>query len=76
MKRASADVGFMFTAYNLRKLMNIIDKKLLAKFLQKLAFLISEILTSVKTIIFKICHPFFIIPFPKTFYTLLKIVSD
>jgi hypothetical protein len=39
LKRASADVGFMFVAYNLRRLMNIIDKNRLAKFLQELVAL-------------------------------------
>jgi hypothetical protein len=59
IKRASADVGFMFIAYNLRRLMNIIDKDLLTKFLQELAFLFSKILTSIKAIIFKIRHSIF-----------------
>ena len=36
LKRASADVGFMFVAYNLRRLMNIIDKNILTKFLKEL----------------------------------------
>ena len=36
MKRASADVGLMFTALNLRRIMNLVDKKLLQKFLQEL----------------------------------------
>jgi hypothetical protein len=54
MKRASADVGFMFIAYNLRRLMNIIDKNLLRKYLQELALSFSFILISVKAIIFKI----------------------
>ena len=76
LKRASADVGFMFIAYNLRRLMNIIDKNLLRKYLQKLAFSFSKILASIKAIIFKIRRPFFINPFPKTFYTLLKIASN
>ena len=38
IKRASADVGFMFIAYNLRRLMNIIDKNVFRKFLQELVF--------------------------------------
>ncbi len=38
IKRASADVGFMFIAYNLRRLMNIIDKTTFTKFLQELVF--------------------------------------
>jgi hypothetical protein len=68
MKRAAADVGFMFVAYNLRRLMNIIDKNLLTKFLQELAFSFFEILTSVKAIIFRIRYSFFIQPFSQTFY--------
>ncbi len=39
MKRASADVGLMFTAYNLRRLMNIVDKNKLKEYLKALAFL-------------------------------------
>lgn len=39
IKRASADVGFMFVAYNLRRLMNIIDKNSFKKFLQELVLL-------------------------------------
>ncbi|MEP7375104.1 MAG: IS1182 family transposase [Chitinophagaceae bacterium] len=58
MKRASADVGFMFTAYNLRRLMNIVDKNLLRKYLQELALCFSLILTSIKTIILKIRSSF------------------
>jgi len=50
MKRASADVGLMFVAFNLRRLMNIIDKKAFKKFLQELAFFDSEILTTSKAI--------------------------
>ena len=42
IKRASADVGFMFTAFNLRRIMNIVDKTLLKKFLEKLGFLFSK----------------------------------
>jgi transposase len=39
LKRASADVGFMFVAYNLRRLINIIDKNMLTKFLKELVLL-------------------------------------
>ncbi len=45
MKRASADVGLMFVAFNLRRLMNIIDKKLFQKFLKELALLFSAKMT-------------------------------
>jgi transposase len=37
LQRASADAGLMFVAYNLRRLMNIIDKNSFTKFLQELA---------------------------------------
>jgi hypothetical protein len=40
IKRASADVGLMFTAFNLRRLINIIDKNLFKQFLKELASLI------------------------------------
>ena len=41
IKRASADVGLMFTAFNLRRLMNIINKNVFKEFLKELAFLFS-----------------------------------
>ena len=59
MKRASADVGFMFIAYNLRRLMNIIDKNVFKKFLQELAFLFLRKKALVKAIILKMRHSFF-----------------
>ena len=36
IKRASADVGLMFTAFNLRRIINILDKNRFKKFLQEL----------------------------------------
>lgn len=44
IKRASADVGLMFTAFNLRRIFNIVDKNLLKKFLQELGFLFLALL--------------------------------
>lgn len=41
IKRASADVGFMFTALNLRRIINLLDKNSLKKFLQELCFVFS-----------------------------------
>jgi len=38
LKRATADVGLIFTAYNLRRIMNLIDPKTLKKYLRGLAF--------------------------------------
>ncbi|MES2662384.1 MAG: IS1182 family transposase [Pseudomonadota bacterium] len=54
MKRASADVGLMFIAYNLRRLMNLIGKSEFKKFLQELVFIFFEIGASPNAIICKI----------------------
>jgi hypothetical protein len=35
-ERASSDVGFMFIAYNLRRILNIIDLKILKEYLRAL----------------------------------------
>ena len=53
IKRASADVGLMFIAYNLRRLMNIIDNSIFKKFQQELAVIFYQILASFNVIIFK-----------------------
>jgi len=56
-KRASADVGFMFIAYNLRRIMNIVGANDLKKFFKELVSVFFSITTSVKAIRFKISHP-------------------
>lgn len=43
IKRASADVGFIFTALNLRRILNLVDKNSLTKFLQALCLLFWEL---------------------------------
>jgi hypothetical protein len=48
IKRATADVGLMFTVLNLRRLMNIIDKNEFKKFLQELALLLFSKTASLK----------------------------
>ncbi|QQS31542.1 MAG: transposase [Sphingobacteriales bacterium] len=50
-ERASADVGLMFIAYNLRRLMNIKDKKAFKEFLMELCFAFPSnmILSNLKT---------------------------
>ncbi|MCD6564797.1 MAG: IS1182 family transposase [Bacteroidales bacterium] len=40
-ERASADVGFMFIAYNFRRIMNIVGKNALKKYLEVLILLVS-----------------------------------
>jgi transposase len=41
-KRASADVGLIFTAFNLRRILNILNHNLLKKFLKEIAFLVLQ----------------------------------
>jgi transposase len=48
IKQASADVGFMFVAYNLRRLMNIIDKAALKKYLLEFFILFFQELLTIK----------------------------
>jgi radical SAM protein with 4Fe4S-binding SPASM domain len=59
LKRASADAGFMFIAYNLRRLMNIIDKTIFTKFLQALALLFLSIKFSLQSFIATTRQSFF-----------------
>jgi len=56
IKHASADAGLMFVAYNLRRLMNIIDRNTLTKFLQELVLLFLRKLISLKPFFFKMIH--------------------
>ena len=51
MERASADVGLIFTAYNLRRLINIIGIKRLMNYLQQAFALFYTRICSVKSII-------------------------
>ena len=49
IKHASADVGLIFTAYNLRRLFNLIDQNTLKKYLMALAFFFNFVRTHLKT---------------------------
>jgi transposase len=60
IKRASADVGLMFTVLNLRRLMNIIEKNILKKCLRELASLYFAKITSLKRFLALINALFFI----------------
>ena len=67
IRRAGADVGLMFTAYNLRRLINIIDKNLFKKFLQELCSLFFEKKGVFKAIQTKIIQFVFTKPFNQCF---------
>ena len=69
LKRASADVGFMFIAYNLRRLMNIIDRNTFQKFLQELTQFFKRQMASLKAIMSKIVAP--LLPTKKITYNFL-----
>lgn len=60
MKRASADVGLMFTAFNLRRLINILGKNRFKNFLRELASLYLVKSASVKLFAALTRLPFFI----------------
>ncbi|MEI6490091.1 MAG: IS1182 family transposase [Bacteroidota bacterium] len=51
--RASADVGFMFIAYNLRRMMNILGHEVFKKYLSMLVLLISQIFYAIRLKILK-----------------------
>jgi transposase len=54
LKRAGADVGFMLIAYNLRRLMNILDKNMLTKLLKELVSLFfpkTGLLKAIRTVL-------------------------
>jgi len=47
-ERASADVGLMFMAYNLRRIKNILESYILKKFFQELSFFLLGIFALAK----------------------------
>jgi len=66
-QHASADVGLMFIAYNLRRIFNIVGKNVLMQYLGAQAFLFSLIMTFVKRIISKMRHQNFMADFSVRF---------
>jgi transposase len=59
LKRASADVGLMFTAYNLRRLMNSTCKNVLKAYLEKLVDLCITITASPNSFLVPLVHAIF-----------------
>jgi transposase len=57
MQRASADVGLMFTAYNLRRIINIIGQHNLKEYLKKVFFAVFSAHKSLLRIIMKLLSP-------------------
>src|SRR5690606_31309593 len=67
MKHAQADVGMIFTAYNLRRIFNIVNKNLLQNYLKELGLLFLIINLLLKAIL-SLCKPFYF-PIFKIAYT-------
>lgn len=59
IKRASADVGLMFVAYNLRRLINIVDKNVFKRFLKELVLFVFEKRASIKATKLILMYPIF-----------------
>ena len=53
MARASADIGFMFIAYNMRRLINILGKDLFCKYLTICVLYLFGLLKAIRLIFFK-----------------------
>ena len=53
---ASADVGRIFIAYNLRRILNILDQDIVKNFFQELAFFSLQIVAFVKAFLFPRTH--------------------
>ena len=65
IKHASADVGLIFTCYNLRRIFNLIDQNLLQKFLGELGFLFLILSSHFKVICSTILNQTTLSPFQK-----------
>ena len=75
IKRAGTDVGFMFIAYNLRRIMNIVDRITLTKFLKELVLLIFRKMACIKAIASKMRHLIPSFDLPKHFSSLQRSAS-
>lgn len=61
---ANADVGLIFTAFNLRRIMNIVGKKVLQEYLKTLALFFCFIASFIKQFLAVLSTPFFFIKIP------------
>lgn len=69
MKRAAADAGLIFVAYNLRRIFNLVDRNTLQKFLKELALLFRGFFALQKQVVAFLTHPVFGNPFLMFFLT-------
>jgi transposase len=73
IKRAAADVGLIFVAYNLRRIFNLIDKNELQKFLKELALLFRDFFALQNRFLAFLTNPFFCNPLGNFFMNLRQI---
>ena len=70
IKRAAADVGLIFIAYNLRRIFNLIGQNELKKFFNELALLFHKFIALLKQFLATLMHPIFNIIPAKHFFNL------
>ena len=73
-ERASADVGLMFIAYNLRRIINILDADILKKFYQELRFFLLGIFALAKA--FRFFAPNAILVRNSLFFNIASLISS
>jgi len=73
-KGASADVGLMFIAYNLRRIINILDADILKKFFQELSFFLLGIFALAKA--FRFFAPNAILVRNSLFFNIASLISS
>ena len=60
MKRASADLGLMFTAYNLRRIINILGKNVFKEYLRILVFHFVFVIGQIRAVLSRFQESFFV----------------
>ena len=73
LKRAAADVGFIMVAYNFRRILNIVGKKVFKELMEKLAFYLMAFINPYKFIQAILSHPIFSKNIPNYFSSLRRI---
>jgi len=75
INRATADIGLIFVAYNLRRIFNLVDKKVLKAYLREFALLFLSFITTVKLFLDFLTQLFFGAIFDKVFFNTRHIAS-
>jgi transposase len=75
IKRAAADVGLIFVAYNLRRIFNLVDKNTLQKYFREVGILFRDFFALLKQFLAFLTHQVFGNPFVKVFITPRQIAS-